>query len=105
MKQTKFLAAFALSAAAVLLAPGAATADDGVLDGVAPDWLDCALTWNDENTAGITCTGGAFIAIAQCANGQLLNGAAAAPGTTSYVYCTSVNSALQVPVLWDAVPA
>ncbi|MEU8895692.1 hypothetical protein [Nocardia sp. NPDC048505] len=104
MKLTKFGTISALAFAALLL-PGTATADDGALDGVAPAWLGCALTWNDENTAGITCTGGTFIAIAQCADGRLLNGAAAAAGTTSYVYCTAANSSLHLPVLWDAVPA
>ncbi|GAB2634773.1 hypothetical protein [Nocardia goodfellowii] len=85
--------------------PGIAQAGDFGLDGVAPAWLNCSLVWHDQNTAGIRCDGGSFLPTAHCANGQLLSGAPAAAGATSYVYCTSVNSMLRQPVLWDAIPA
>ncbi|MFE0136944.1 hypothetical protein ACFWY6_36095 [Streptomyces sp. NPDC059037] len=59
----------------------------------------CQLVWNDNNTAGVKCTGGgAFIAVAKCKNGKWAQGAKAAAGTTSYAYCTSVNSSLKKPV-------
>ncbi|MFC9898025.1 hypothetical protein ACFVMC_30415 [Nocardia sp. NPDC127579] len=99
---TIFSATVALSAA---LMHGSGVANAAPQGGLAPPWLGCALTWNDQNTAGITCTGGTFIGVALCADGRPLTGAAAARGTTSYVYCSSANSALHLPVLWGALPA
>ncbi|NGO10643.1 hypothetical protein G5C60_24355 [Streptomyces sp. HC44] len=59
----------------------------------------CSLAWNDNNTAGVKCTGGgSFIGVAECKNGRTAQGAKAAAGTTSYAYCTSVNSSLKKPI-------
>ncbi|MFI9306660.1 hypothetical protein [Streptomyces triculaminicus] len=67
--------------------------------------LSCSKVFDDGNTAGIKCTGGAFIGYAKCANGAIAQGAAAASGTTSYAYCTSFNSHLASPRRWGGIPA
>lgn len=62
-----------------------------------PSALTCRVVFDDGNTAGVRCTGGAFVAAAKCANGRTAQGALAASGTTSYAYCTSLNSRLATP--------
>lgn len=105
MKYMKAISTAAMGLALALAPVGVAGAGDGDLDGVAPAWLDCRLDWHDENTAGVVCGGGSFFAVAECADGSLVQGAVAAAGTTSYAYCTSVGSSLRHPVGWDAIPA
>src|SRR5690242_8532230 len=63
----------------------------------------CKLDWHDANTAAVKCTRGSFIGGAKCKNGQVVSGAQAAAGTTSYAYCTSVNSSLASPIVWSAI--
>ncbi|GAA2038795.1 hypothetical protein GCM10009839_45590 [Catenulispora yoronensis] len=52
----------------------------------------CTLAWHDSNTIGVKCNWGPFVAVAKCANGKTVIGASAHANTTSYAYCTSVNS-------------
>jgi hypothetical protein len=66
----------------------------------APSAITCAKVFDDGNTAGIKCTGGAFNGWARCKNGKDAIGATAASGTTSYAYCTSYNSSLAYPRVW-----
>lgn len=65
--------------------------------------LSCRLAWSDSYTAGVSCTGGTFVAWANCKNGSRAQGAAAASGGTSYAYCSSYGSSLVQPVRWGAV--
>ncbi|WP_175411831.1 hypothetical protein [Streptomyces sp. TRM64462] len=77
----------ALTGSGVLATAGGASAAPA-----SPQGLSCKLAWHDANTAGIKCTGGPFIGAAKCKNGRTAQGAVAASGTTSYAYCTSLNS-------------
>jgi hypothetical protein len=67
--------------------------------------LTCKKVFDDGNTAGIKCTGGAFNGVARCKNGKYAVGATAASGTTSYAYCTSYNSSLASQRVWDCLTA
>ncbi len=88
------LAVAALAASAAVVNGASASANS--VDARA---MRCSVVWNDSNTAGVKCTGGgAFIGVALCKNGKTAQGAKAAAGTTSYAYCTSVNSSLKKPV-------
>ncbi|MEZ7004426.1 hypothetical protein [Streptomyces sp. AD55] len=91
---------------AIAAMAGAGLATTAAAASAAPETaraLSCKLSWNDANTAGITCTGGTFVGWAMCKNGSRAQGAAAASGKTSYAYCTSYNSSLKIPVQWGAV--
>ncbi|MFD7933974.1 hypothetical protein ACIA6D_41830 [Streptomyces cacaoi] len=61
--------------------------------------ITCTKQFQDANTVGFRCTGGGpFYTQALCKNGKWAHGADAAAGTTSYAYCTSLNSSLAVPL-------
>lgn len=95
------LSAFAVAALAgssLAVTGGAASAEPAGTTA-----LHCRLAWNDNNTAGISCTGGTFVGWAKCKNGSTAQGAAAYSGTTSYAYCSSYGSSLKKPVEWGWV--
>ncbi|MFI6865386.1 hypothetical protein [Nocardia sp. NPDC050406] len=87
----------------ILIAAGMVAAPLAAAPAYADQPPNCWLDWNDENTAGIRCSGDRpFISSAQCGDGQLVQGEMATPGTTSYVYCSSRGESLYQPVVWHA---
>ncbi|MFC7330707.1 hypothetical protein [Marinactinospora rubrisoli] len=48
--------------------------------------------WYDSRTFGVSCSGGPYIAVAQCTNGRTVQGASASNGSWSYAYCATVGS-------------
>ncbi|MFF7725557.1 hypothetical protein [Streptomyces sp. NPDC008001] len=65
----------------------------------------CKVTWSDDRTAGIKCTGGgSFEARALCTNGKWAYTATTYAGTTAYAYCSSYGSYLvkKPQIYWKA---
>ncbi|MEU8889933.1 hypothetical protein [Streptomyces sp. NPDC048442] len=54
--------------------------------------LACKAPWTDGTTFGIACSGGPYIAVAQCKNGRWVQGASASNYSKSYAYCSTVGS-------------
>jgi hypothetical protein len=82
------LAAVSLAAAGVATISGTANADV-----VKP--ASCS-SWHDKNTYGVKCSGGPYIAVAQCNNGYWVEGASASNNHWSYAYCSTVGSSYKV---------
>ncbi|MFD8596706.1 hypothetical protein ACFV1L_17055 [Kitasatospora sp. NPDC059646] len=78
----------------------AATLMAGVVAATPASAATTCTTWNDDATAGITCSyynGYNYVrAVAHCTNGQEIAGAWARVGTGawSYAYCSTLNSSL-----------
>ncbi|WP_157641436.1 hypothetical protein [Longispora albida] len=101
----KTLTVIVLTAGVLGAATPAVAASPDAAPSVSADGPYCALSWNDNYTAGITCVGGgngSFRASAQCKNGQWARGETVALGYTSYAYCSSLGSSLYKPVRWNA---
>ncbi|WP_181795289.1 hypothetical protein [Streptomyces sp. WELS2] len=74
---------------AAVLASGALVANAGTAQAVPQA---CRTPWTDGTTYGVSCSGGPYIAVAQCKNGQWVQGASASNYSWSYAYCSTVGS-------------
>ncbi|MCW7944977.1 hypothetical protein AAW14_23905 [Streptomyces hygroscopicus] len=83
------------------LTPSAhAASASGTASATRPAAAQAACTpWHDQNTYGVTCSKGTYMAWAKCKNGRMATGALVDARSWSYAYCTKYHSSLAVPLV------